>query len=275
MFDNALIGIIGGGNMGGSLVGGLIHHGAARNRIFVVDRNEEKRVFFRNKWGISSSDNIDEIAQKADILILAVKPNGMKATLTGIAGHLQDTPKLLISIAAGITTTQLHHWVGLPTYPIVRAMPNTPALFGQGVTGLFASHSVSPAQKQKAQELLSSVGRTLWLQDESLMDIVTALSGSGPAYFFYFMECLIKGAHALGLPEDIASELTLHTAMGSAYMAIHSQESLNALREKVTSPGGTTEQGIKALKSGNIEALLQQALEAANNRGKEISKLYD
>lgn len=275
MLDTSIIGIIGGGNMGSSLVGGLIHQGTSRNRIIVVDRNQEKRAFFREKWGIISTDNLEDATKRSDILILAVKPSGMKAVVTDMSEDLQSTPKLLISIAAGITVKQLRQWVGLPTYPIVRAMPNTPALFGQGVTGMFASNAVNPAQKRIAQNLLGTVGRTLWVPDESHMDIVTALSGSGPAYFFYFMDCLIKGAQSLGLPEDIASELTLHTAMGSAFMAIHSQETLSALREKVTSPGGTTEQGINTLKNGNIEALLQQALEAANNRGKEISKLYD
>lgn len=275
MLNKQYIGIIGGGNMGSSLVGGLIHKGFPRERILVVDRNEEKRLHFKERWSVIATQNSKEVVEKSDIVVLAVKPNAMKATLAEIASVLKHTPKLLISIAAGITTKQIHRWLSEYQYPIVRAMPNTPALHGQGVSGLFASASVSRSDRDQAEQLLGTVGRTIWIPEESMMDIVTALSGSGPAYFFYFMECLIKGAHALGLPEDIANELTLYTAMGSVHMAIQSKEPLHLLREKVTSPGGTTEQAIKILKDGNIETILQNALNAANNRGKEISKLFD
>jgi pyrroline-5-carboxylate reductase len=207
--------------------------------------------------------------------VLAVKPQSVRFVVASLIPVFDPNKTLLISVAAGITTSQFQRWFGLSDLGMVRAMPNTPALFAQGISGLFATAAVTASQRQMVEALLQTVGETVWIPEESLMDIVTALSGSGPGYFFYFIESLIKGAAELGLPEDIARKLTLQTALGSAYMALHSTDDLGRLREKVTSPGGTTEQGINVLKDGKLGDLLFAALQAAAAHGKSLSEQYN
>jgi pyrroline-5-carboxylate reductase len=269
------IGFIGGGNMGASMIGGLIQHGCESNTIWVADKNEKTCRQLKEKWNINTSTQAVESLPHLDILVLAVKPQQIQTLMLEIAPLLKSQQTLIISIAAGITTAQIQRWLANTTCPIVRAMPNTPALHGVGISGLFATKQVNASQRQQAQDLLDAVGETVWIDDESLMDVVTALSGSGPAYFFYMMEALIKGATALGLPQDIASKLTLKTALGSAVMALQENEEVSQLRERVTSPNGTTEQGIKVLKDGKLEDLLAKTLIAATMRGKTISSQYD
>lgn len=269
------IGLIGGGNMGSCLVGGLIRHGHPSQQILVVDHNEQHRAQLEQKWEVFTTATPKDIISQVQILVLAVKPQSMREVIEEIAPIIDPQQTLLVSIAAGITTKQIQRWLLHPEFPIVRAMPNTPALLGVGITGLYATPQVNSTRLRQAETLLKALGEVVWIKDEALMDVVTALSGSGPAYFFYMMEGLIKSAITLGLPPEIASKLTLNTALGSATMALHSNEDITTLREKVTSKGGTTEQGINVLKDGKLQDLLVKTLTAATSRGKTLSEQYD
>jgi pyrroline-5-carboxylate reductase len=203
------------------------------------------------------------------VVVLAVKPQAMKA----VCEHLRSSLKpeqLVVSIAAGITCDSLDRWLG--PQPIVRCMPNTPTLVRQGASGLYANSRVSAGQRQQAQELLSAVGLALWLENEQQLDAVTAVSGSGPAYFFLLIEAMTAAAQKLGLPRDIAEQLTLQTALGAANMAASSDVDAAELRRRVTSPAGTTEAAIKSFQAGGFEALVQTALEAAANRSAEMAE---
>ncbi|MBS0286569.1 MAG: pyrroline-5-carboxylate reductase [Proteobacteria bacterium] len=270
------IGFIGGGNMGSALVGGLLSHHFPVSDIIVSDNSPQVCELLQDKWGITTTTQSSDIVSTVDILVLAVKPQHMKTMLQEITTSFDVTRTLLISIAAGITTSQIKKWLGKDCM-LVRAMPNTPALLGMGMTGLFAPKNLDNSHKQQAANLLSCVGETVWLENEEHMDIVTALSGSGPAYFFYLMEALINSATTLGLPKEIASLLTLQTALGSAKMAqkAYPNEDVAQLRSKVTSPGGTTQAGINVLKNGKLEELIENTLSAATQRGKELSQQYD
>jgi pyrroline-5-carboxylate reductase len=271
------IGIIGGGNMGSCLIGGLIKKGYPKENLFVADHGLEKCQALTEKWGIESTTNNLNLISKIDMLVLAVKPQSLKKVLEDLGADF-DANKLIVSVAAGITTLQIQRWLGLPRANVIRAMPNTPALLGYGISGLFAPPTLSALYREQAQALLSSVGETLWVEDETLLDVVTALSGSGPAYFFYFMESLIQGANQLGLTEDAARKLTFHTALGSAQMALNTlntKEDISLLRQQVTSKGGTTEKGINVLKDGKLPTLIAEALKAATARGKSLSQQYD
>lgn len=271
------IGFIGGGNMGSALVGGLLSQKITTNNIIVADTDPQICSSLQDKWGISTTNKVLDVATRVDILVLAIKPQQMKTVLMEIASVFNAKQTLLISIAAGITTTQIIKWLDKPDCQLVRAMPNTPALLGEGISGVFANKNVSPSNRQQAMHLLNAVGQTVWIEDEEQMDLVTALSGSGPAYFFYLMEALINSATTLGLPREIASLLTLQTALGSAKMAqkSHPSEDVATLRTKVTSKGGTTEAGIKVLKDGKLDGLIENTLKAAAKRGKELSQQYD
>ncbi|MGD9592424.1 MAG: pyrroline-5-carboxylate reductase [Candidatus Berkiella sp.] len=269
------IGIIGGGHMGSSLVGGLLQQQVKANDLLVADNNPSTLKLLNDKWGVSTFNSTHEIVSKVDILVLAVKPQQFKALLQDINKQFDATKTLVISIAAGITTTQIIKWLANPHCELVRAMPNTPALVGAGITGLYATPNVGASKKQQAQDLLGAVGETVWIKDESLMDVVTALSGSGPAYFYYLMETLINSATTLGLSHEVASKLTLQTAVGSAKMAQLSKEEIATLRAQVTSKGGTTEAGIAALKDGKLQDLITKTLQAATKRGKALSQEYD
>jgi len=264
------IGIIGAGNMGSALIGGFLRNHIAPGAIWVGQHGSEKCAALAKQWHVHATTDNVQVATLADILLLAIKPAAIPALLKTLRPALSPQT-LIISIAAGITTTQIEHWLEGTSFAIIRAMPNTPALLGEGITGMFANPTVSATQKALGAQLLQTVGKTVWLETESLMDVVTALSGSGPAYFFYVMEALIAGAQQLGLPEEIARELTLQTALGSATMAQQSSQSLAQLRQKVTSPGGTTEQGINALKDGKLSDLLLTALRQATLRAQSLT----
>ncbi len=277
MINFGKIGFVGGGNMGSCLIGGLLKKNITPDNIVVADQSPQTCQVLAQKWGINTTTEPNEIVSLVDILVLAVKPQQMKALLEHIAPSYNPAKTLVISIAAGITTSQIKRWLQQNDCQVVRAMPNTPALLGQGITGLYASEQVSLLGKQQADNLLNTVGETVWLNEESLMDVVTALSGSGPAYFFYIMEALLKGAISLGLAPEIASKLALQTALGSAAMAMHAapDEDVASLRAKVSSPGGTTEAGIKVLKDGKLEDLILKTLINATERGKELSQQFD
>jgi pyrroline-5-carboxylate reductase len=262
---------IGAGNMAGALIGGLIADGMAPDRILAADPSTEKCAALSAATGIRTlSDNL-AAAANAGTLVLAVKPQVLATVARELAATVQEKSPLVISIAAGIRCDSLQSWLGGGA-ALVRAMPNTPALVQSGATALYATPGVSARQREQAESLLRAVGITCWLDEESLMDAVTALSGSGPAYFFLVMEALEDAARAMGMDQGTAHLLTLQTALGAARMALESSEPPGVLRQRVTSPGGTTERAIGVLKDGGLEALLASALEAARARSVELSR---
>ncbi|WP_460144242.1 pyrroline-5-carboxylate reductase [Pseudomonas sp. S2_A02] len=263
------IAFIGAGNMAASLIGGLRAKGLDAAQIRASDPGEETRARVSAEHGIEVfADNADAI-QGVDVIVLAVKPQAMKTVCEAIRPSLQPN-QLVVSIAAGITCASMNNWLG--AQPIVRCMPNTPALLRQGVSGLFATSEVSAQQRQQAEELLSAVGIALWLNEEQQLDAVTAVSGSGPAYFFLLIEAMTAAGVKLGLPADIAAQLTVQTALGAAHMAVASDVDAAELRRRVTSPAGTTEAAIKSFQTGGFEALVEKALGAAAHRSAEMAE---
>lgn len=266
------IAFIGGGNMARSLIGGLLADGYDPNYIWVSDPGAAQREALHSQFAVNTTaDNLDAVA-KAGIVVLAVKPQVLREVATSLAPGVQHHRPLIISIAAGVREPDLRDWLG-GNVPVVRTMPNTPALVGSGATALFANPLVSERQRQSAESLLRAVGLTVWVEDEGLLDGVTALSGSGPAYFFLVMEVLEQAGINLGLSPESARLLTLQTAFGAAKMALESSEGPALLRARVTSPGGTTEQGIAVLQEGGLEALFARALAAACQRSRELGDL--
>lgn len=270
---NVDIAFIGGGNMARSLIGGLIADGVKPARIWVADPNPASLSDHQNHFGVRTTADNSQAARQAQVIVLAVKPQVAKAAAQSMAGVLRERPALVISVAAGIRISHLRDWLGEET-AIVRCMPNTPALVGSGATALFANPYVTREQKDLAESILRAVGMTLWMDDEDLMDAVTALSGSGPAYFFLVMEAMEQAGVALGLPRQTARLLTLQTAFGAAKMALESTEDVAALRRRVTSPGGTTEQAIRVLEEHGLAAGFEQALRAARQRSIELASLF-
>lgn len=263
------IAFIGAGNMAASLIGGLRAKGLDAAHIRASDPGAETRARVGTEHGIEVfADNADAI-QDADVVVLAVKPQAMKAVCEAIRPSLKPN-QLVVSIAAGITCASMNNWLG--AQPIVRCMPNTPALLRQGVSGLYATTEVNAEQRQQAQELLSAVGVALWLDEEQQLDAVTAVSGSGPAYFFLLIEAMTAAGVKLGLPAEIAAQLTVQTALGAVHMAVASDVDAAELRRRVTSPAGTTEAAIKSFQAGGFEALVEKALGAAAHRSAEMAE---
>ncbi|MEZ5589798.1 MAG: pyrroline-5-carboxylate reductase [Gammaproteobacteria bacterium] len=264
------IAFIGAGNMARSLIGGLVASGQPAATICATDPNPEQRAQISATFGIQAyADNPTAIAQ-ADTIVLAVKPQVMRDVAGALAATVQARRPLVLSIAAGIRAADLENWLG-GSIPLVRCMPNTPALIQSGATGLYANPQVSAEQRQQAQDIMATAGITVWVDDESLLDAVTALSGSGPAYFFLVMEALEQAGEKMGLAPPVARQLALHTALGAAKMAIASDEGPAQLRTRVTSPGGTTERAISILQQGDLEALFERALQGAKTRCQELS----
>jgi pyrroline-5-carboxylate reductase len=263
------IAFIGAGNMAASLIGGLRAKGLEAAQIRASDPGEETRARVSAEHGIKTFADNAQAIDGADVVVLAVKPQAMKAVCEAIRPSLKPD-QLVVSIAAGITCASMNNWLG--AQPIVRCMPNTPALVRQGASGLFATAEVSAEQRQQAQELLSAVGIALWLNEEQQLDAVTAVSGSGPAYFFLLIEAMTAAGVKLGLPADIAAQLTLQTALGAAHMAISSDVDAAELRRRVTSPAGTTEAAIKSFQANGFEALVEEALGAAAHRSAEMAE---
>lgn len=277
---NIQISFIGGGNMAASLIGGLIADNLQAGQITVTDPSIRNRDHLAAHFGVhTSEDNATAIAG-ADVVVLAVKPQVLRTVAEELApmiqGRQQAQQPLVISVAAGIRSVDLNRWLGGETgnpVAVVRAMPNTPALVQTGAIGLYASGRVSDQQRDLAESILRAAGLTLWVEEEDQMDAVTALSGSGPAYFFRIMEALEAAGTELGLPAETARLLTLQTALGAAKMALESSESITTLRERVTSPGGTTEQGLRVMEEKNIDELMAQVLKAAADRSRELAEL--
>ncbi|MFL1515719.1 pyrroline-5-carboxylate reductase [Pseudomonas prosekii] len=263
------IAFIGAGNMAASLIGGMRAKGLDAAHILASDPGADTRARVSAEHGIEVFADNAEAIEGADVVVLAVKPQAMKAVCEAIRPSLKSH-QLVVSIAAGITCASMKNWLG--AQPIVRCMPNTPALLRQGVSGLYATAEVDAEQRQQAQELLSAVGLALWLDEEQQLDAVTAVSGSGPAYFFLLIEAMTAAGVKLGLPADIAAQLTVQTALGAAHMAVASDVDAAELRRRVTSPAGTTEAAIKSFQANGFEALVEKALGAAAQRSAEMAE---
>lgn len=272
---NANITFIGCGNMGRSLIGGLIADGIDPGAIRGADPDPARRDSLSETYGIEvGGDNLAAVSG-ADVVILAVKPQMLLRVLAGVAPALKQRRPLVISIAAGLRISSLEKILGAG-HPVVRVMPNTPALIQAGASALYANTAVSGDQRDLAEGIMRAVGLALWLDDESAMDAVTALSGSGPAYFFLVMEALEQAAVELGLPPGQARLLTLETAFGAAKMALESESGAATLRQQVTSPGGTTERALKVLmEEGDLMSVFSKALTAARDRSIELAQTLE
>ena len=264
------IAFIGAGNMAGALIRGLLQDGHPAERIIAVDPDRQKLDSFASESGINCTTDSSSAVHNADVVVLAVKPQVMAGVAEQLAPEVREHRPLVISVAAGIRIQHLSHWLGAES-AIVRTMPNTPAMLQAGATGLFASDSVSEEQRSLAESIMRAVGITVWVEHEGLIDAVTALSGSGPAYFFLVMEQMIRSAQSLGLGEEEATLLTLQTALGAARMALESDDSPATLRARVTSPGGTTEEAIRVFEQEGLERIVKQAMTAARDRSIELS----
>ena len=273
MIDIRKLAFIGGGNMAAALIGGLIGRGLAPARIVVADPNRDQQQRLIRDFGIAAAPHAANAVQDAEVLVLAVKPQHMRAAASEVSAHLGGARPLIISVAAGIPHAALLGWLGTGG-AIVRAMPNRPALCGFGATGLYAPPGLGAAERALAESILAAVGITVWIERESQMDTVTALSGSGPAYFFLFMEALEAAARDLGLEPGVAHRLTLQTALGAARMAGESPDSLAVLREQVTSKGGTTAAALAILDAADLRGIVASALAAADRRSAELAAEY-
>ncbi len=265
---------IGGGNMARSLIGGLVARGQAADAIRVAEPVEALRAALQQDFGVSCADRAATAADGARVWVLAVKPQVMREVCTQLAELAQAQRPLVISIAAGITTEQLDRWLG-GGMAVVRAMPNTPALLGVGITGLYANAKTAAGQREGAAALLEAVGPTVWIDDEARMDAVTAVSGSGPAYVFLLAQAMQAAGEAQGLSAQAARALVGQTLLGAATMLTRSDEPADVLRARVTSPGGTTQAAIETFEAGGFSELVARAIAAATERGRQLSAAND
>jgi pyrroline-5-carboxylate reductase len=265
------IAFIGGGNMATSLVAGLVADGYAPDSLQVADPNPERRRMLQARYGVRVfADNRDALGE-ADTLVLCVKPQLAAQVCAEIADAVTARAPLVLSIMAGVPEQALQRWLG-GSLPVVRAMPNTPAMVQTGAIGLHASTEVGEEGRNRAETILRAVGLTRWVETEAHIDAVTALSGSGPAYFFLFMEALEEAGISLGLDAETARLLTIQTALGAAKMAVESEDTPGQLRERVTSPGGTTERALEHLLKADLHALMKRAAHAAHDRAVDLSR---
>lgn len=267
MTQGSRISFVGGGNMATALIGGLVDRGFAAGGMQVVDPSGESRDRLARAFGVRTLEGVDGGFLDCDLIVLAVKPQQMRAAVAPLAGRLER--QLVVSIAAGLRTAELSRW--LENYRLlVRAMPNTPALIGAGITGLWADPSVDAAGRDAAARVMSAVGSVVWIDDEAKMDAVTAVSGSGPAYVFHFIEALEQAGRSLGFDDMVARKLAIETTLGAARLAAGSDESPGVLRERVTSKGGTTAAALASMaESGFFDAIVC-AVHAAEARGREL-----
>ncbi|MGC3981687.1 MAG: pyrroline-5-carboxylate reductase [Steroidobacteraceae bacterium] len=261
---------IGGGNMARSLIGGLIAQGLPAKQIVVSDPMEAQRKQLAEQYGVQVTASNNEAAAQAQLIVLAVKPQELRTVAEQMAGSLGHRP-LIISVAAGIRSDNLQKWLG--GLPVVRTMPNRPALNGCGVTGMYANAQVTAPQRELAERVMGAVGKAVWVEQESLINAVTAVSGSGPAYFFLLMELLEAAGIEQGLPAETARTLAIETAYGSGVMAREVSDSPGTLREQVTSKGGTTEAALKVFAAANMQGIVSQAVKAATDRSVEMAAL--
>ena len=262
---------IGGGNMADALIGGLLRKGFAAADLRAVEINRDARAKLQEKYGIVCADSIGAVGDD-EVILLAVKPQQMREAAQG--SGLRANANLVISIAAGITLPSLSRWLGTHRR-LVRAMPNMPALIGAGISGLCVldNAAVTEDDRNRAQTILRAVGSTVWIEDEAQMDVVTAVSGSGPAYVFYFIEAVEEAARKLGLSMETARTLTLETFTGAAQLAAASADPIAVLRERVTSKGGTTEAAFASMATDCVKEAIIRAIFAATERGRELGAL--
>lgn len=261
---------IGGGNMARSLIGGLVRRGHPPALIAVAEPLESARASVAAAFGVATHADNAAAARGAGVLVLAVKPQVMRQVCEELREVVAADRPLVLSIAAGVRIAQFERWLGAPV-AVVRAMPNTPALIGAGISGMVANAAASAAQRDLAETVLRAAGATVWIPDEVLMDAVTAVSGSGPAYFFLLIEALQQAAEAQGLPASAARVLVLATAAGAARMAAEGGEDAATQRARVTSPGGTTQAAVEVFEAGGLRALVADAVARATARGRELS----
>ena len=264
------IAFIGGGNMASAIIGGLIKRGAPANSIQVVEPFEETRTRLQEKFGVDVRDAPSHNLAGAALVVWAVKPQTFKNAAIQTRFHTKTA--LHLSVAAGITSTSIAHWLG--TEHVVRAMPNTPALVGKGMTALFGRPAVTPAGRAMVDRVIHTTGDYVWLNDEAQLDAVTALSGSGPAYVFYFIEAMIEAGVAMGLTREQAHQLAVGTFVGASALAKASDEPIEILRSRVTSKGGTTYAGIMSMEQDNVKSQFIRAMMAAKHRAKEMGEEF-
>ena len=272
------IAFIGGGNMATALIGGMLKQGFAAADLSAVEPIETARAKLAAQFGVACAAAPSAALGDADVIVLAVKPQNMRDAAQAVAPYLGA--QLIVSIAAGTRIVDLARWLGSPTaaspapyQSIVRCMPNTPALIGMGITGLYAAPAVSAAQRASAERILRAVGDVVWVANEALIDPVTAVSGSGPAYVFYFLEAMAEAGIKLGLPAGDVKRLALATFSGAAKLAAESPDDFATLRAKVTSKGGTTEAALKVMMERQVKEAIGSALAAASARGKELGEM--
>ncbi len=269
--DAPTIAFIGGGNMAASLIGGLIAHGHPADGIWVTDPDVERLRHCQERFAVCTTGDNAHATARADTVVLAVKPQVMRTVTEALADAVREKSPLVVSIAAGVLEADIARWLGGKP-AIVRCMPNTPALLGAGATGLYANAQVSATQRSAAEQIMRAAGVTLWVEDEAQLDAVTAVSGSGPAYFFLLMELMEKVGAELGLDPAAARTLTLHTALGAARMALEAGEAPATLRQRVTSPNGTTHAAVTSFLDGGLEDRVRDALTAARDRAAELGR---
>lgn len=273
MIEDSRIAFIGAGNMARGLIGGLIANGMQPERLAAADPDEAPRRALSDEFGIATAADNRAVIASADVVVFAVKPQLMPSAVSAAAPALRAADKLIISIAAGIRLAAIRRWLAYPA-ATVRVMPNTPALIRAGAAALFAGPHAGARQCSIAEAMMRSVGAAIWLEDEAQMDTVTALSGSGPAYFFYMMEAMEKAARDMGLNAEQARLLTLETALGAARMARVSGAGPGTLRGQVTSKGGTTEQAMNLFKQHGLADTIGQAMRAARARSEALSSEF-
>jgi pyrroline-5-carboxylate reductase len=262
------IGFIGAGNMARSLIGGLISSGVKSKNLFATDPSEDTRSALEKDFSIKTFADNQTLVDECSVIVFAVKPQVLKTVATELKAK---ESALYLSIAAGIPSASIDNWLG-SRKAVVRSMPNTPSLVLSGASGLYANDAVSEEQKDIAESILRAVGITVWVDDEAQLDAVTALSGSGPAYFFMVMEAMEKAGKELGLPADTARLLAIQTGFGSTKLALEVNDAPEELRKKVTSPGGTTEQAIKTFEEQGLVEIFSKAMKAAHDRAEELAK---
>lgn len=271
MFGDDRIGIIGLGNMGSAIIKGLLSSGVVlRQNILGYDHRPEPRNYLNTEFGVHVTNSCDELVGESDCIILAVKPKDIDDVLMRIGSQV-GVHKTVISIAAGVTARHIEYLLNTGT-PVVRVMPNTPALVGEGMSALFLGKYADLKQKIQAEAIFSSLGQVVTVTDERLMDVVTGVSGSGPAYFFYLIQCLTEVAEEEGIPEEDARRLASQTALGAARMVIATGEDPAVLRERVTSPGGTTEAAFEVFRELKLGEIYKKGVERAIQRSRELSR---
>jgi pyrroline-5-carboxylate reductase len=269
----ATIGFIGGGNMARSMVSGLVNSGFNAKKIWICDKSQEKLDAFQQAYGVFGCKDQIELVENCSVIILAVKPQALPSVVEVVGKQIKRQQPLVLSICAGVDMQQLSQWFGEKT-AIVRAMPNTPALLQCGASGMYANEHLAEQQKSLTEHIMRASGVAVWVKEEAQMDVVGALSGSGPAYFFLMMEIMSDVAIKLGLNEKQAKLLTTQTAYGAARMALESPDSVEKLRLKVTSKGGITEAAVSTLEKSGIRDMMEQAMLNNVKRGKALSELF-